>query len=324
MVREKSHSYLDRRELSKQFKWIANSSYQDVPGVWCVASGRPGPILGITLHTHGNEPSGLAVLSHFRNQVRIEDVLTRGTVIFVLNNIRATKRYIGARTKEKRGKCRFCDVNMNRLPSNLRTSTADRRYEVQRARALLPVWKEFEFAIDVHSFSQEAEPFIISIGRLYPKLVRGFPISNIVSRIDEVMRQKPAVAYYGQGSVRALAIESGYHEDPKALRRAITCVTALMKNLRMMRGSPPKSQRVYSEYVLREAVWFNNRSQRLIRPFKPYEKIRKGEVLAIDKGAKITAASDGHVILPIRSIKPSRISEEIMFLSEPVRLRRTP
>lgn len=40
-------------------------------------------MLGITIHTHGNEPSGLAVLSHFREKFPLEQHLRKYHEYFV-------------------------------------------------------------------------------------------------------------------------------------------------------------------------------------------------------------------------------------------------
>ena len=88
-MKPKFPNYLHIRGLIKQFNFIKKSSYQGVNGVWKIQSGKPGPVLGITLHTHGNEPSGLAVLSHFREKFPLERHLKNGAVVFALNNILA-------------------------------------------------------------------------------------------------------------------------------------------------------------------------------------------------------------------------------------------
>jgi len=48
--------------LRRQFDFIQQSICDGVKGVWNIDSGKSGPTLGVTIHTHGNEPSGLSFL----------------------------------------------------------------------------------------------------------------------------------------------------------------------------------------------------------------------------------------------------------------------
>ncbi len=158
-----------------------------VPGVMRISSGRAGPIVGVTVCSHGNEPSGLAAVDYLLNTLKLPVNLLRGEVYLVVNNLQAA-------LESKR----FVSVDMNRLPADTPTRDNDPASEVRRSRELLPIWKKFDVGLDIHSTSQDAPPMIISLGPMFhAELVRGFPIEIVISNIDRVQRGKPAPAFYG-------------------------------------------------------------------------------------------------------------------------------
>ena len=299
---------------------MKKSSYRGVPGVWKVDSGKKGPVLGVTVHTHGNEPSGLGALSYFRNVYPIESRLKKGSVIFVLNNIKATEMYLRAKTDAERKLARYVDVNMNRLPNNLLKLKKDRRYEIQRALMLLPIWKEFGVGIDIHSMRQRSKPFIMSIGTFVPHLVRGFPMNVVVSNVQKVMKSKPAIAFYGKQGTKKLGVETGSHEDTTSFKRASLCAINIMKNLDMIGGGGKKYRgtRTYRHYRLVGSLWVPNKSFSLVRIFKNYERVKRGTLIATNGRIAKMAPLDGHIILPPRERSPLRLGEEILFFSAPV------
>ena len=112
-------------ELKEEYYSICNSLEFGVKGIVAFDSGVAGPCVGVTMMTHGNEPSGLAALRHFRASDMIRK-LQKGKVIFVLNNVAAAEKYFAAldivgQTEGARVRlsARFLDVNMNRLPADM-------------------------------------------------------------------------------------------------------------------------------------------------------------------------------------------------------------
>src|SRR6202158_1107507 len=130
-------------EIRKTFDRLKSSTTDGIPGVIRIESGKPGPVLGITAGTHGNEPAGISVFHHLLNELDIEKTLIAGTLYLVVNNIRAAEAFFNAQTEEEFRKARYHDVNMNRLPKNVLDIKDDSRYEIQRAQEVYPVWQRF-------------------------------------------------------------------------------------------------------------------------------------------------------------------------------------
>ncbi len=314
------------KQLESEFEFVRNSTHSthsNIKGVWYITSKKPGPVLGITIHTHGNEPSGLAALWYFRNKFELERKLINGSIFFVLNNIKATKNYFSAvkmKNEEKKKNARFCDLNMNRMPENMPYLKADSRYEIRRAQELLPIWSQFTTAFDIHSVSVQSKPMIIACRGLQENLIRGFPVEIIITNIEKVQIDKPAVSFYGKkGKIRTLAIEAGSHEDSSSFEYSIACTKALLINLGMIQGKKNTHQKEYDEYFIDGSLLFPHKSFKMSKIFEMFEPIAKDQVLGQGKGTKIVAKFKGHALMGRKTLKPESIKEEVLFLSRPVK-----
>lgn len=312
------------RETFSRFKI---SVVDGVPGVICIKSNTPGPVLGITACTHGNESSGLAIFEYLLKEKNIEKELKCGTLYLVVNNIQAAEKFFNATSEEQIRKARYCDVNMNRLPKETLQLSSDARYELVRARELYPIWKRFEFALDVHSTLEPSDPTIVSRGgEFHSNLVRGFPIKKLISNIDKIQIGAPAFAFYGglKSETRVFAIEAGQHSDPGSFERAKGCAVSLLKNLGMLHGTPEIKVVEYEEYKIVDSVIFPDKSFDFIKSFNTFDEIHKGDLLARNtNGEMVRAPFDGHLILP-SSLRGEEkyILEEATFISLPMKVRK--
>lgn len=310
-------------QLLSEFEFLKSSEFEGVKGVLLIDSGNPGPVLGITVNTHGNEPSGLAALWYLRNKLKLAENLLRGSVFLVLNNVKATERYFSALANQDdlaKKAARFCDHNMNRLPENSLTIKGDARYEVLRVQELRPVWEKFEVTFDIHSTQMQSDPMIIACGGLQEDLIRGFPASILITNIEKVQVEKPAVSFYGvEGKIKTLAIEAGSHENASSFECSIACTMALLKNLSLIDGKNEATPKEYKLYEVAGSVLFPDPSFESEKIFENYEPIQEGQILARGKGTRIVADFDGHALFGGSKLKPDSIKEEVLFLSRPVK-----
>ncbi len=308
-------------ELFVSFANIMKKTYLGVNGVAIFDSGKHGPTLGITICTHGNEPSGLAVYQHLIDS-NIQSMLLSGRIITCLNNPHATKDFFAATTEEEKRKARFSECNMNRLPLDVATNTSDVRYEAVRTRELLQVWQEFDVAIDIHSTTQETTPMIIVCDSVPTELLRNFPIAVVISNIHNVQIGQPAIALYGKpkAGTPVFGIESGQHTNQSSFNCAIACIQALLQNSKMM--NPQLNELLpkmldMTEYYIDGSLVVPNESYSLTRVFTTYEFIEKGTELALGNQGAITMPRDGHVLFGPNSTTIHDISGEVLFFSRP-------
>lgn len=285
-------------------------------GVWMLDSGAPGPVVGITVGTHGNEPAGLAVYNEFRRRHAWN--IQKGTVIFVLNNPAAMRRYFEALDAgDDQGKiqARFTDLNMNRLPDVL--SKDDARYEVRRAYELQRIWARFDYALDIHSTLSNTLPMVVALDRSDTGMVRRFPIETVLAGIEKVQSGKPACYFYGDGRAAVYGIEAGGHEASETFPRAVTCAETFLAKLGVIDRehlAPKREQRVYRVF---DAVRYPDAGYELVKPIQNFELITKGQVIANGSQGPIVAPADCCALMPQPGVKPIRWNEEIMFLAHP-------
>lgn len=314
-------------ELRDVFERISKSSYEGIPGVIKIEGSKPGPRLGIMACTHGDEPAGLAAAEYVLREIAPKRRSLSGTIFIILNNVNAGKRYFDATTDEERRTCRFEDVNPNRLPENALTNLDDTRYEVMRIRALQPVLQQLDVCLDIHSTTQKSLPMIINLESDFSAdLVRGMPIQTVISNIGNVQNGKPAVSFTGTADAPAIpvAIEAGSHEDPRTFETAVSCGQAALRNLGMFDTEPQILAEEYHEYHVFDSIFFPDESYELVTLFPNFAELKAGDVIAISTtgGHEIRAPRDC-CILFARDKKPDPklLSEEVVFLAEPKRIR---
>ncbi len=318
-------------QLEEEFHFLESQFVDNVPGVWIMDSWRPGPTLGITINTHGNEPSGLAAFWYLRHQFPSEYKLSTGRVFIVLNNIEATRKYFKAlRIKDDKErddakkKARQCsEVNFNRLPKETMMLASDTRYEITRAQQIHPIWNRFTAAIDIHSMgSAKAMSAIIVCGELHKDLIAGFPIEDVMTNILNVQINQPAVSFYSSDrNIPIMGIEAGSHEDNSSFVCAVSCVLCLMRNLGLIKSEPRDSAQRHTEYRIVDSLMFPFRNYRLVKVFGHKEVVAKNQLLAAGAdGTELYAPLDGHVMMPPPDeTTVKNIKEEVMFFSLPAK-----
>ncbi|MEX0917423.1 MAG: succinylglutamate desuccinylase/aspartoacylase family protein [Candidatus Paceibacterota bacterium] len=295
------------------FSFFLEQSNKNVQGVFHISSSKPGPIVGITACTHGNEPAGLAAFSYLLHEVDVEKNLLRGELYLIVNNIRAAEKYF-----EGDSLSRFIDINMNRLPIDIQEAHTSENYEIARARELLPIWKKFTHGLDIHSTRSEMKPMIIGRENTFHSgLIEGIPIDTLISNIDKIQINKPAFFFYGQKpSDQVFAIEAGSHESPTSFERATAASTIMLENLDMLKKTHRTPKKEYTEYKVRDSILFPNFSYNFAPGIEDFKKISKGTVIATDGGDNsISMPFDGCVILKTTPKNRKELTEEVAFLT---------
>ncbi len=330
------------RSTLQRFKFATVDS---VPGVIHIDSGIPGPILGISACTHGNEPAGLVVFDTLLHTYKIRETLTCGSVYLVVSNLDAAIRYYDelehnlSLPEDQRlfglSQNRYIDIDMNRLPENVMTSK-DISSEIRRVQALRDIWSRFTIGFDIHSTLNPSMPMLISRGNHLPvDLIRGFTTEILLSNIDSAQINVPAFSFYGaqergygaqERGIPVLAIEAGQHGTADGFDTAIACTIALLQNLEMIVGIPDVTIETFREFYIEDSIIFPNADWDFVADFQHEEVITEGQLLAKEThgAGEIRAPFDGHLIMPSPLRGDKKKTEMISgagFISRPVRLR---
>lgn len=314
---------ISKKSVIKEFKLLKENKFLGVNGIIKIDSGKPGPVLGLTVCTHGNELAGLVAVYYLRNKYDLGKKLLKGSVLIVINNLKATEKSLNARTETESLNSRYIDLNFNRLPKNLSKIRSDSRYEISRAQELLPIWSLFDVALDIHSTTQDNPPMIIASDNLDFDLVRDFPIKIVISNIVKIQIGVPAFAFYGgDRDIQTIEIESGQHEKVSSGVTAIKCILSLLGKLKMVDYKSRQIKRKnFEEYYVNDSIIFPNRECELGRVFESFKLIKKGELLATVNGKKIIAREDCCALMAPKGIKPTKVGEEAVFLSKLVKIK---
>ncbi len=311
---------VSKRSIKNEFFFLKKSEYLGVKGVFRIDSGKPGPVFGLTICTHGNEIAGMAAVNYLRNKYSISQKLLKGSIIIAVNNLKAAEKALKARTEIERLKSRYIDLNFNRLPKDLLRIVRDNRYEIKRAKELLPIWNMFDVALDIHSTIQDSPPMIIASNNLDFNLIKGFSIKTVISNIVKIQIGAPAFSFYGgKKKIQTIEIECGQHDKVSSQVVAVKSIMSLLKELKMIKGKNKPTRKIFEEYCVYASVIFTNRQAILSRVFKDFDVIKKGEKLAVINKKSIKASEDGCILMAPKGVRPVKIGEEAIFLSKPVK-----
>ena len=305
--------------LKRSFRELCRSQVSGCRGVWAAHSRVPGPRVGITIMTHGNEPSGLAVYQYLRHKWKLEERLLRGSVYFILNNIAAAGRYLAIATSDdevEKRKTRFVDLNMNRLPEDVYQRQGDQRYEVLRTRELGYAWDRLDYGLDIHSTSQDTPPMVIALARSDKRMVVRFPIEIVISNIDAVQQGKPASYFYGSQTAQVYGIEAGAHENESSFHMATVCTLSFLSALGFLPPGEMAEPVSQTEYRIFDSLLFPDGSYQLAKVFADFEPVSRGQVLAVGDGGPLSADRDCFVLMGPKTVKPTTIAEEVLFFAD--------
>ncbi|MCB0332449.1 MAG: succinylglutamate desuccinylase/aspartoacylase family protein [Bdellovibrionales bacterium] len=308
-----------KTDLKKTFEHLALSEVDGVRGVYEYTASRPGPTLAISCLVHGNEPSGLAPLWYFLHNDRLKRSIQNGRILFVANNLKASKRYFQATTEDERDRCRFIDYNMNRIPEEIYSLQNPKEYEFQRMQELCPIHRQADAVIDFHTTSQNGEPLGLAMSPTALSVMKHMPFSKVLTEVEIVQLGFPACTFFGgqDRTIPVFEVESGGHEEESSLGVAIESALQALVNMEMVSFDQSSDPTEYEIYRMVDTLWFPNESYELVRNFPNFCEISKDEVLASGEGGELISPLDGCALFAPKGMKVLSIQEEVMFLSEP-------
>lgn len=275
-----------------------------IPYVHRFDSGRPGPHVLVNALTHGNEICGVAAVA------RILDGDVRplaGVLTVSLSNVEAYESFDASRPFDSRQLVH----NMNRIWSPEWLDGTGDSPELRRARILRPVVSAADHILDLHSTSQDVEPFWV-----YPSYARNAAATLAIGRpaVHLAMPQglgsgTPLIQHGAHGRPEgkgvALVAECGQHFRRSSSELAVEVMLDFLAHFGLIAPRPAAvlPQRRYEllqTYVVRTA------SFEFSRPLVGFETFSAGETVAVDGGEVLRAPEDCTVLMPTREPVPGR------------------
>lgn len=271
---------------------------KNIPGITIIKGSKPGPKVGIIACTHGDEPTGLSILRKLKTLKPV-----RGQLILIHNNIKATRL-----------KKRFCDLNMNRLPTNALTQKAPTHYEVKRLQQLHTIIKDLDFALDIHTTSAMPEPFVVILNKTIPSIAKKLGIPTIISNMAKIQKDQAFISFCGGSKSVRIGIECGLHGTKEAKQTALQATMNFLSEIEIIKKTAQAPWPRPTLFQLVGSIMAPERGYRLTRLLKPFEKLRKGEKILTKKGSTpVTIPLNCQVLLPPKTTTITYPNEELFF-----------
>lgn len=278
-------------------------------------SGVPGPHVLVNALTHGNEFCGMVAACHLLDAgVRP----LRGTLTVSFANVAAYETFDQARPFDSRQ----ITHNFNRIWSEEWLDGTLDSVELRRARAMRTVVAQADHILDIHSTSQDVEPFWV-----YPAFARNARVASALAApaVHLVMPQglgsgTPVIQHgrHGQADSNAgvaLVVECGQHFKQNTADLAIQVALDFLGHFGLMdravsAAPAPRRFELLSTHVVAHADF------RFTRPVIGFETFAKGELIAVDGEQPIHAPCDDCTLfMPTRE---PVVGREGVYLTRPL------
>lgn len=279
-------------------------------------SGQPGPHVLINALTHGNEICGMVAATHLLDtgvRPRI------GTLTISFANVAAYASFDPTRPFESRQLVH----NLNRIWSAGELDGTAASPELDRARVLRPVVAAADHILDIHSTSQDVQPFWV-----YPAYPRNAQVALAIGSppVHLVMPSglgsgTPLIQHGRHGLAEsdgvALVVECGQHFRQSAADVATAVALDFLAHFGLVEAAAnrpaPGPQR---RYELLETCMVRTPDFRFTRPVQGFEVFAQGELIATDGPHEIRALCDDcTVMMPTRE---PIVGREAVYLTRPI------
>ncbi len=279
-------------------------------------SGRPGPHVLINALTHGNEFCGMVAATQLLD-TGVRPLVGTLTVSFA--NVAAYETFDPARPFDSRQLVH----NLNRVWSSEWLDGPEDSPELRRARELRPVVAAADHLLDIHSTSQDVEPFWV-----YPAFARNSAAALAIGRpaVHLVMPSglgsgTPVIqhGHFGEASGRGagVVVECGQHFQQASADVAIDVARRFLAHFGLLAQEPAGAALAAPRrFELLQTVVIKTPEFRFVRPCIGFEVFAKGELIATDGPDQIRAPCDDCTILmPARA---AIVGREGVYLSRPL------
>jgi len=279
-------------------------------------SGRPGPHVLVNALTHGNEFCGMVAATHLLDS-GVRPLIGTLTVSFA--NVAAYESFDPAQPFESRQLVH----NLNRVWSAEWLDGSEDSPELRRARELRPVVAQADHVLDLHSTSQDVEPFWV-----YPGFARnsraalaiGHPLVHLV--MPSGLGSGTPLIQHGRlgeaaGTGVAMVAECGQHFRHATSAVATSVARNFLAHFGLLAAEPlaaapgaPRRYELLQTYVVQTPDF------KFTRPCIGFEVFAQGELIATDGADEIRApCHDCTILMPTRE---PIVGREGVYLSRPM------
>ena len=277
-------------------------------------SGKPGPHVMVNALTHGNEFCGMAAVCHLLD-TGVRPLI--GTLTLSFANVEAYESFNPSQPYDSRQ----ITHNLNRVWSAELLEGVDDSVELRRARAMRPAVAAAQHILDIHSTSQDVEPFWV-----YPHHARNAAVAAVLPQpgVHLVMPHglgsgTPLIQHGGHGVAdgpgAALVVECGQHFKASSSALAIEVAQDFLAYFGLIERAIPAPTEA-CRFELLQTCMVQHDDFRFVRPLVGFETFALGELIAMDGPHEIRALCDDcTVFMPTRA---AVVGREGVYLTRPI------
>jgi succinylglutamate desuccinylase len=286
---------------------------------------RPGPRLVVVAGIHGNEPAGVHALRRVLAALERSPRPLSGDLLALSGNRGALargERYLGRDLNRGWGEA-GASGGPSGSPEDREQAELWREIAAAESGARGPL-----YLLDLHSTSAPGIPFLMSAQDAASRaFARAVPLPAILGLLDSV--EGTLLRFLARRGAAVLGVEGGQNQDPRSVdhHEAVLWLALVASGVLAAADAPE----VYGAHALLDAarrglprateVSYRHRIApqdgfEMCPGFANLQRIRRGELLARDRGGEIRAAEDGMLLLPLYQAR----GEEGFFLGREVAL----
>ncbi|MFD2565677.1 succinylglutamate desuccinylase/aspartoacylase domain-containing protein [Aquimarina rubra] len=274
--------------------------------------GQPGPTLIFFGGIHGNEPAGVFALKRVFEELENLKTPMSGTMYGISGNLWALEN--GVRYHEEDLNRLWTNDTVKDLHSNkLHHDNEDSIQQLEiynTIKQILHKEKGPFYFFDLHTTSSKTTPFLtVNDSMLNRKFTMQYPI-RIILGIEEYL-DGPLLSYINERGYVSFGFEAGQHDDPASIKNHISFIYLTMvysgcvhksdanfeKHYTLLNDELKKSHKTYEIFYLHKII--NGEEFRMKDGFINFQKINKGQNLAISNGKNVAAESNGRIFMPL-------------------------
>lgn len=262
------------------------------PNVIVKTGSLPGKSVAVFCGVHGNERAGILAFDRLVEEL----VLVSGTVYLVYANPPAIERGV-----------RLVNANLNRL--FVRTNEASSLYEHTRVVELMDLLDECDALLDLHSYRaslllERAIPFAICETPSM-HVARLFDVPYVINGFSHTQEGGSDGYMYRNGKV-GMCVELGALECPEAfVELGVKTIKSFLVAFGCIEESSGGSSEGYVSPVCTQTqLQLTQMHKKMEEPFsfardfRSFDRVKAGELIAIEGGEQIFAEEDSYILFP--------------------------
>jgi len=280
-----------------------------------------GPLLIVFGAMHGNEPAGVKALEQMFEMLNREpeqnpDFTFYGKMVGLIGNLNAYKK--GKRFIKKDLNRQWTKENIERI-NNTSTSKLDEedkelKYLLAAVHAEIKEYQPSKIVfLDFHTTTafggiftipQETPESLAIAVELHAPVIKGL-LKGIKGTTLHFFTEEN----FGEGTV-AVTFESGQHNEPLSVNRAIAALTNCMRTIGCVEAAHIENRHdkilidfskglpKIAELITIHSIQPQDNFE-MVPNYKNFQTVKKGETLARDRNGEIKAMEDGLILMPL-------------------------